>query len=441
MNTRFLKELKKQLPILKRNDVIDEKTAEKISSYYKIRQNESSGTTILTIVGSLAAILIGSGIILLFAYNWNEIPKWLRTCLSFLPLIGGQFLVFYSRVKNKSTAWIEFSSILLSLAIGSVIALISQIYQIPGDLENYLLIWMLLILPLNYLTGSIGSLSIYLIGILFWCAFSQESDGHAVYYWFLLGAVIPKLILLIKIEIHSNKTAIVSWLIVLNLLIGTGISLEKVLPGLWILIYSLLLILSYLTGIIYFKDSHGGFNNPFKTIGSAGIVILSYIFTFKYFWDDIGLNNLSREWGKNETLAVFDYIILLILCILVSFLLVKKLSWNETKKGLPFISIFILALLSFLIGSIYDSVIPQLVMFNTYTLFLGAWIIFRGITLKHLLWINIGMLTVLLIIITRFFDIEISFSVKGIIFIVLGVLFLLINKYLSSKFLNQEQKK
>jgi len=104
MNTRFLKELKKQLPILKRNDVIDEKTAEKISSYYKIRQNESSGTTILTIVGSLAAILIGSGIILLFAYNWNEIPKWLRTCLSFLPLIGGQpglWILIYSLLCNS----------------------------------------------------------------------------------------------------------------------------------------------------------------------------------------------------------------------------------------------------------------------------------------------------------------------------------------------------
>jgi uncharacterized membrane protein len=440
MNYRFIKELEKQLPILKQNDVVDDITAEKIRNFYNNQQSDTSGNTILTIVGSLAAVLIGSGIILLFAYNWNTIPRWMRTCISFIPLIGGQTLVYYSRIKNKSTAWVEFSAIFLSLAIGSVIALISQIYQIPGDLENFLFIWMLLILPLNYLTGSIGSLSVYLTGILFWCGFSQAADGHAVYYWLLLGAMIPKLIKLIREELHSNKTAIMSWLIVINLLIGTGISLEKVVPGLWILIYSLLLIFCFLAGVLFYKESQGGFYDPFKTLGSSGIVILSYLFTFEFFWDEIGLNDLRHDWGKIESLAVFDYLILLILLILVIYLLVKKTTVGEIKKVLPFISIFILALFSFILGSVYESVIPQIVIFNIYTMFLGGWIIYRGITSKLLQRINIGMLTVLLIIVTRFFDMEISFSVKGIIFIVLGIIFLLINKYLSKKFLIQENK-
>ena len=432
MKNRFNKMLESQLPQLLKEKVIDESTADRIRKFYN-ENSESSKSTVLTIIGSLAALLIGFGIILLFAYNWNSIPRNVKTIISFLPLIAGQILVYYSWHKKKSSAWTESSSIFLSLAIGSVIALISQIYQIPGDLENFLLIWMVLIFPLIYLTESMGPMIIYLSGILFWSGYSQVANGNAVLYWLLLGALIPKQILLIRKELHSNRTAIVSWLIVINLLIGTGISLEKVLPGLWILIYSLLLVISYMIGQIYYRDSNGGFNDPFRTIGSAGIVILSYIFTFEFFWEDIGLNDIRYDLGFNETIAIIDYIIMALMVILFLYLLFRKTDQLNLKKIIPFLSIFPLALFSFILGSIKDVNIPQSVLFNIYTVFLGAWIIYRGISNKHLFQVNLGMLTVLLIIVTRFFDIDIGFTTKGIIFILLGIVFLLINRYLSRK--------
>ena len=433
MKDQFLKSLYRQLPILIENKILTESDSDRIKSYYYNQPHTSSKNTILTIIGSLAAILIGSGIILLFAYNWNSINRNLKTIISFIPLLAGQFLVFYSWRKGKSTAWTESSSIFLSLAIGSVIALISQIYQIPGDLENFLFTWMLLILPLNYLTGSIGTLAIYLTGILFWSGYSQAVDGNAAFYWLLLGAVIPKLIHLLKHEFHSNKTAVVSWLVVFNLLIGTGISMEKVIPGLWILVYSLLLVFFFMIGQIFYKKSNGGFSDPFRTTGSGGIVILSYIFTFEFFWKEIGLNDMRIKPGYNNLIAVFDYIILFSLIIIIIYLLTVKISKSEFKRLIPFLSIVFLSTISFVLSSLYNSVIPQIITFNIYTMFLGIWIISRGILNKHLFQINAGMLTVLLIIITRFFDMDIGFTTKGIIFIILGIIFLLINRYLSRK--------
>jgi len=426
MKDHFVKTLGKQLPLLIKNKVIDEETARNIELYYENQSSGSSRNTVLTIISSIAALLIGSGIILLFAYNWNTIPRILKTIIAFIPLVSGQILVYLSWSHKKNTPWIESSSLFLSLAVGAVIALISQIYQIPGNLENFLFIWMILILPLNYLTGSTGTLAIYLTGILFWSGFSQEAGGHAAYYWLLLGAVIPKLILLMKNERYSNKTSIVSWLVVINLLIGTGITLEKVIPGLWILVYSLLLISLYLIGRIYKSE-------PFKIIGTSGTVILSYIFTFEFFWEEIGFNNISRQPGRYENIAIIDYAMLIFLFIFASYLLIKKIEKSEIKEHLPFLIISILSLCSFLLGSIIDVIIPQTIIFNLYTLFLGGWIISRGLKNKYLYQINLGMLTVLLIIVTRFFDMDIGFTVKGIIFILLGTIFLVINKYLGKR--------
>ncbi len=440
MKERFLKTLNQQLPILVNKKIISRTDADNIKEYYGKQIPGSSKGTILTIIGSLAALLIGSGIILLFAYNWNSISKNLKTVIAFIPLISGQVLVYFSWKKKKSTAWMEASSLFLSLAVGSTIALISQIYHIPGNLDNFLLTWMLLVLPLTYLTGSTGSLVIYLTGILFWSAYSQETGGNAVFYWLLLGAVIPKMVLLIKKELNSNKTTIVSWLVVINLLIGTAISLEKVLPGIWILVYSILLTFCFLIGQIYYKDSFGGFHDPFRTIGSAGIVILSYIFTFEFFWDEIGLNNVRSELRFNKTIAVVDYILLILLLLAVVALIIRYRDKLEFKKITPFILIFILALVAFVIGSFDNFILPQIIIFNSYTVLLGIWIIYIGITNRHLFQINLGMLTVILIIVTRFFDIDIGYTLKGIIFISLGIIFLIANKYLSRKLPNMEDE-
>ena len=76
------------------------------------------------------------------------------------------------------------------LAIGASIALISQTYNIHGDLVNFLLIWVVLAAPVMYLSKSSMSFFLYLGGIIWWASMAQNDGRHAAWFWLLLAAAV-----------------------------------------------------------------------------------------------------------------------------------------------------------------------------------------------------------------------------------------------------------
>jgi len=71
-------------------EVISPEIAERIRLYAQQRAKDSSSHRLLLIFGSLGALLIGLGVIVLLAHNWDELPRWTKTFISFLPLLAGQ---------------------------------------------------------------------------------------------------------------------------------------------------------------------------------------------------------------------------------------------------------------------------------------------------------------------------------------------------------------
>lgn len=413
MDRHFLKVLKKELPRLHEKNIIDNDTVQKIEVYYKSKNLTDKKSLILTVLGTLAALLIGSGIILLFAHNWYEFNRFLKTSLSFIPLLTGQILIFYSVIKKRSHSWVEFSTLFLVLSVGSVIALISQIYHIPGDTGNFILLWMLLILPLIYLTDGSAIIILYLSGILVWSAYSQEMGRHALWYWLLLGAIIPRVSNERITDPHSNRTYLLTWTMIINLIIGTGISLEKILPGLWILIYSLLFSLGMMIGYLWKDKDSRLFHNPFKNAGAAGTYFLTYLLSFRFFWKDVGFDNLRKDNLHIKNAAYFDYILFICLVVLGIILFIKIIKRGKRRKITTNFLLFPLSLTGFLLASFSDLTIIQSILFNGYGFFLGAKQTIRGIKESSLWRLNFGMAFMVLIILTRFFDMDVSFTVKG----------------------------
>ena len=64
----------KELPELVANKVITLQTAKDIENYYAARK-EPQDNTQLTIFGSIGGILVGLGIILIFAHNWDTFSR------------------------------------------------------------------------------------------------------------------------------------------------------------------------------------------------------------------------------------------------------------------------------------------------------------------------------------------------------------------------------
>ena len=64
---------------------------------------------------------------------------------------------------------------------------------------------------------------------------------------------------------------------------------------------------------------------------------------------------------------------------------------------------------------------------NILIFIVGIMTILKGVKLNHLVILNFGLLMITAIIIARFFDTDFSFVVRGVVFILIGVLFFIAN--------------
>ncbi|MGH7453602.1 MAG: DUF2157 domain-containing protein, partial [bacterium] len=198
-NSKHIQWLYRELPALVNDGVITGEIAEKLRAYYGDIKEGSKSRIALIIFGVLGALLVGSGIILLLAHNWDELSRATRTVLSFAPLLIGQALVGWTLLKKReSIAWREGATTFLMLAIGASISLIGQTYHISGDLGKFLLTWMLLSIPLVYLLSATAPAMLYLWGITAWAGVRQYEAGHALFFWPLAALVVPYFLQAVK---------------------------------------------------------------------------------------------------------------------------------------------------------------------------------------------------------------------------------------------------
>ena len=97
MNSKLLKEL----PQLVKDNVMTPDVASKIEAYYSTKQ-ENHPNKLFTVFGVLGSVLVGLGIILILAHNWDDFPRTLKVVFAFLPLVISQLFVGYSIKNNKS---------------------------------------------------------------------------------------------------------------------------------------------------------------------------------------------------------------------------------------------------------------------------------------------------------------------------------------------------
>jgi uncharacterized membrane protein len=64
-------------------------------------KKDSSPNKFNFVLGILGAILVGSGIVLLIAHNWNQLNKLYKTIFAFLPLAIAQAACVYALLRKK----------------------------------------------------------------------------------------------------------------------------------------------------------------------------------------------------------------------------------------------------------------------------------------------------------------------------------------------------
>ena len=418
----------KDIPKLVKANVISQETGEKIRDYY--REKEGSSTNRLFIVfGILGAILVGLGIILMIAHNWDELSRITKPLFAFLPLLIGQILCGFVLLKKKdSLAWRESGSAFLIFAVGASISLIGQIYNIPGNLSLFLLTWMLLCLPLVYvMTSSIASL-LYLVGITYYaCETSYWSypSSESYVFWILLLTIIPHYYLLYKKKPGSNFFIFHNWFIPLSVIITLG-TVAKGTGELMFVAYFSLFGLMYLIGDLDFFTKQKPGNNGYKVLGFLGTIVLLLTLSFDWFWEALR----EESFLFNEVITSPEFIASAILSSLASGLFVLKLKNNLRQKIQPITTVYILFIIIFIIGlwSPLSVILTNMLVFG-----IGILTIREGANLDNLGILNYGLLIITALVVCRFFDTDVSFVIRGGLFVTVGIGFFATNYWMLKK--------
>lgn len=414
MDKKAIAWLYNQLPELVDKGIISAESAERLKKHYGSVAATAGTRTFLLVFGVIGALLVGLGIILILAHNWEQLTKLNRLMISVGLLVvaqiaAGSVLWF----KADSPVWRETTATLQLLMVGAAMALVGQTYHLAENADAFLRTWMLLSLPLMYLMNSVSVAVLYTIGVTVWAA-GGYADISNQWIWVLFGLVLPYYWNLLQNNRYANATVILSWVLTICFYFCFAAAFSHSLDRLGMLIYSCLFALTYLCGVRWFSSQTGWM--PFKPVGLAGSISITFFLTFHDIWSYL---QVSRD---ADSAVLYLSAAVLLALVIGSTLRVRN---NPGVRQFALIPCVIGA--GYLVQYFDGSGIGATLILNAYMLGLSISVIAAGVREYNLAKLNLGMLMVAALIIARFFDMDVSFIVRGVLFVLAGIGFLVAN--------------
>jgi uncharacterized membrane protein len=426
--------LLRELPKLEAEGVLDAPAAERLRAHYAEQTSGLGRRLVVAIFAVFGALLIGGGIILLLAHNWEAFGRGTRATIALAPLLATQVLVGWIVLKRfQSTAWREGSATLLALTVAAAIALVDQTYHTGGDLESFLWRWSLLLAPLPWLLNSTAVAMLFLAALTWWAGAAKVEGSQVLLMWPLAAAVVPHLIQVMRSDRRGLRAANLQWAVALFLCIAAGLGLEHRVPGLWIVVYVGLFALMIAVGANGRRDEDSLWRRPLEAVGVAGSAVLWLILSFDEPWGHIGWNHIRTTEEFHATASRVD--VLLAIGLPLAAIAAMGLLLDRKRDRLSLLwglSVPLVAVVWPLTAQT-DSKWIGMAAFNLLLFVVGLATLAEGVGRRSLGTVNLGMMVVAMLVVVRFFDSEVGFILKGIAFIVVGTGFLAANVVLSRR--------
>ena len=432
--SKFAQQLVGELPSLVSRNVIDAASAEALRRHYEpqARATASRAASIgLAISAILGGLLVGAGIILLIAHNWDDLSRPARAALALLPLVVSVALSGRTILrKMHSAAWREGCGVFWFLSIGASIALVSQTYHLYNDIAGFLLAWMLLALPLVYLLNSgaafVGCLACvvaYTIAVNSGGGWGWREVVHLRTPLLLLATTLPFYAWHVWRRRESLMVTWLSWalaaavLVMMPALIGFRLGFFGV-----AICHGMMCVVFYLAGRCWFGESRG-WRSPFRSIGALGIALMAVSLTFPDGYQDLWES--AREGaGGNGNVWTFLAVIYPAWLLLAAFAIWRRKYFNWAAACFP-------VMLALALRMPLAEWMPLLM--SAYVLALGAFTLVSGVKRDSLFSMNEGAVLIAALVVIRFFSDDYSFVARGVAFIVIGCGFLAMNLFVMGR--------
>ena len=398
---------------LREAGVISEATSEAIKAYYN-RKAQAAPNRMILVFGILGAVLVGLGIILIIAHNWDNLSRGVKVFYALLPLILSQSVCAYALFrKTDSRTWREASSVFLFFSIAASISIVSQVYNIPGGLSGFIFIWMLLSIPLVYVMQSAMSSLLVICGItVYACSLSYFEYPREIawYYWPMLASLLPFFFRLMRTR-AGNFVNFHTWVIALSVIVTLNMFNQAGNYYMFIAYISLFSLFILLAESGPFASERGR-NNALGITGNLGLTFILLLLTFRFVWEDIA-----------RTTRVLDeaFYVSLVVTLVAAAFLVRLIVSKGISAISPTAFSFLLFIILFELGGIQPTLVQWLV--NILVLALAVFTTWRGAEGNNIFVLNYGLLILAALIICRFFDTDMSFIVRGILFLIVGISF------------------
>ena len=390
-----------------------------------IQQRQAHSTHwAMVLFGILGAVLIGGGIILLLAHNWDQLSRPARMVVAFAPLVLSQALAFWMLWTDRgTTVWRETVGTFLALMVGACIALISQTYNLGGDFAEFMLVWTLLSLPVAYLLRATLPAVWFCIATAIWGSSMEWVErANALWFWPLLALVLPLWLIEGRQNRYHPRPVLLAWAIAGAGCFGVAFACVREWRGHhWMLAYAGWYAFLYLAGRRWFSEGRTIWHRPFQFIGVVGSASMALMLTFDWPWRE-----LHQSFPDASTLTTHP------LSWLAVFMwpALAALLWLESlwRRDLPASVVGAFpGLVAVAMTLPPGSAATVQTLFNFYVFATGVALLVLGVRRHQLGTVNGGMLILSALVLCRFFDSEMGFVLRGCVFIALGAGFLITN--------------
>lgn len=431
MNRRVLEWLQGEIQSWEREGLLSPEQASWLRRRYHPGECRPLIPLLLSIFGGL---LIGLGVVLLLAHNWDQIPRWGRLVVAYLPLMAA--IVIAARVvvgsRHVTVAAQESAGLFLFLTMGATLSLVAQSYHIGGSFRHLLLLWMGLALLTIYALDATAPALLYLIGITVWTILQRSEEALPYGYWGLLAALLPYGMMLIRGK--DRRAVWLSWGLGTSASVALGFSLQGEGPMPWLLGYLLffaILMMSFAAPAT--SESNLSLSPdwawPLFFLGASGLGGVGWMLAFSSVWEE---TTASEFWDPD--ISRFDRVmgaLFLFLLVLGAAVTIVKV-WRRSDWPIRLGGLF--SLLTILLVELHLQYEAPALIVAVVNLFLVGWsaaIVGGAVRRLRTGLLNAGLLLFCALVAARFFDADLSYLVRGIVFVALGVLFLIVNRWMA----------
>lgn len=431
MSKKTIQWLMREIAAWEAEGVVDAAVAERVRARYAGALAGAGRNLALAAFGIIGALLMGAGVLLLLAHNWADVPRWGRTALALLPLAAAQGIALHGvRRGRDSTAWREAVGLFWFLATGGAVAMVGQIYHLPGSFDRFALTWALLALPVVWLLrSSIAGLG-YLALAVAWMLDRSHAGNLELWFWPLALGLVPAL-WANRREEATAAGSLLWWGLAVALMIGTASTLARAVPGVWLIVYAAWAGIFLLADHRWFRSASSVWHRPLLPLGLLGGIVLMLVFTFEGPWRNIGWHHYRPD-ADVAWRQVLDGVVAVGLGGAAAALLLaerRRLAPSRFALGL----LPVAALAGFAAASSFDRPGVAMLLFNLYGLATGVLFMVDGFRAVRPGDVNAGLLAVGSLVVLRFFDSEQSILLRAGVFLALGAVFLAVNVVLARR--------